>query len=92
VRKGSWAIARRNVKIAVEGLEYVPCSGPVLIVARHFHHLYDGCVLLRAIPRRLHILVALDWVQKRWMRGVMERACTLTGWPILLRVERIDAL
>jgi uncharacterized membrane protein len=90
VRKGSWAIARRNVKIAVEGMEYVPRSGPVLIVARHFHHLYDGCVLLRAIPRRLHILVALDWVQKRWMRGVMERACALTGWPTMLRVERLN--
>lgn len=90
VRKASWAICRRNIKIAVEGLEYVPCSGPVLIVARHFHHLYDGCVLLRAVPRRLHILVALDWVQKRWMRGVMEWACALTGWPTLLRVERLN--
>ncbi len=90
VRQGSWAMVRHNVKVIVEGLEYVPRSGPVLIVTRHFHHLYDGCVLLRAIPRPLHILVALDWVQNRWMCGVMEQACTLVGWPSVLRVERLS--
>ena len=73
----------------VEGLEYVPRSGPVLIVARHFHHLYDGCVLLGAMPRRLHILVALDWVQKRWLRRLMEWACAMVEWPAMLRIERL---
>ena len=63
LHKGSWMIARRKVKLEVEGLENVPRSGPVLIVARHFHHLYDGCVLMKTVPRRLHIFVALDWVQ-----------------------------
>ena len=91
VQKGSWMIARRHVKIAIEGLEHVPQSGPVLIVARHFHHLYDGCVLIKAVQRPLHILVALDWVQKRWLRNVMERACTLADWPILLRVEQLNS-
>jgi putative membrane protein len=62
----------------------------VLIVARHFHHLYDGCVLLKSIPRPLHILVALDWVQRPWLRSVMERACTLATWPMLLRVEQLN--
>ena len=90
VQKGSWMLARRDVKIQVEGMEYVPHSGPVLIVARHFHHLYDGCVLLKTIPRPLHILVALDWVQKRWLRRVMELACTLASWPMLLRVEQFN--
>jgi uncharacterized membrane protein/1-acyl-sn-glycerol-3-phosphate acyltransferase len=91
LQRVSWLIARRKVKIVVEGLEYVPRSGPVLLVARHFHHLYDGCVLLNIVPRPLHILVALDWVQKRWLRGVMECACALAGWPTLLRVERLQA-
>jgi uncharacterized membrane protein len=90
MRKGSWAMTRHKVKIAVEGLEYIPRCGPVLIVARHFHHLYDGCVLLRVVPRPLHILVALEWIQKPWMRGVMERACALAGWPAMLRVERLN--
>jgi putative membrane protein len=89
VRTSSWAMARNKVEVVVEGLECVPRSGPVLIVARHFHHLYDGCVLMKAVPRHLHILVALDWIQKRWLRGVMERACALVGWPALLRVERL---
>lgn len=91
VCQGSRAMVHHNVKLTVEGLEYVPSSGPVLIVARHFHHLYDGCVLLKAITRPLHVIVALDWVKYRWLRKVMELACTLVGWPTILRVERLSA-
>ncbi len=89
VYAGSRALTRRRVQVMVEGLEYVPRSGPVLIAARHFHHLYDGCVLLGAVPRRLHILVALDWVQKRWLRRLMEWACAMVEWPAMLRIERL---
>ena len=90
LHKGSWMIARRKVKLVVEGLENVPNNGPLVIVARHFHHLYDGCVLMRAVPRRLHIFVALDWVKKRWLRSFMERACTMADWPIVLRAEQLN--
>ena len=90
VYAGSRALTRHKVQVTVEGLEYVPYSGPVLIAARHFHHLYDGCVLLGAIPRRLHILVALDWVQKRWLRWLMEWACAMVEWPVMLRIERLN--
>lgn len=90
LQKGSWIIARRKVTVAVEGLENVPRTGPVLIVARHFHHLYDGCVLMKAVRRRVHIFVALDWVQKRWLRNVMESACALADWPIVLRAEQLS--
>ena len=90
VYTGSRMLMRGKVEVRVEGLEYVSRSGPVLIVARHFHHLYDGCVLLGTIPRRLHILVALDWVQRRWLRWLMEWACTMVEWPALLRVERLN--
>lgn len=89
VYTGSRMLTRRKVQVMVEGLEYVPRSGPVLIVARHFHHLYDGCILLEAIPRPLHILVALDWIQKRWLRRFMEWACVMVDWPAMLRVERL---
>ncbi len=89
LHKGSWLIARRKVKLVVEGLENVPRTGPVLIVARHYHHLYDGCVLMRAIPRPLHIFVALDWVRKRWVRNFMELACYMVDWPIVLRSEQL---
>ena len=87
---GSRALTRGKVQVKVEGLEYVPRSGPVLMATRHFHHLYDGCVLMEAIPRKLHILVALDWVQKRWLRRLMEWACTIVDWPIMLRTERLS--
>ena len=90
LHKGSWVIARRKVKLVVEGLENVPQNGSVLIVARHFHHLYDGCVLMRAVPRRLHIFVALDWVRKRWLRSFMESACSTVDWPIVLRAEQLN--
>ncbi len=86
---GSRALSRRKVQVVVKGLEYVPRSGPVLIVARHFHHLYDGCVLLNTIPRPLHILVALDWIQQGWLRRLMELACAMADWPIILRSERL---
>jgi putative membrane protein len=90
LRKISWAIARRKVKLAVEGLENVPCTGSVLIVARHFHHVYDGCVLMKAVPRRLHIFVALDSVRRRWIRSFLELVCSLVDWPIVLRAELLN--
>ena len=90
LHKGSWMIARRRVTLAVEGLEHVPLTGPLLIAARHFHHFYDGCVLMRAVPRRLHIFVALDWVRKRWVRSMMEMACTMADWPMILRTEQLN--
>ena len=91
LHRGSWVIARRKVKLEVEGLENVPSTGPILIVARHFHHLYDGCILMKAVPRRLHIFVALDWVRKRWLRSFMELACSMVDWPIVLRSEQLHA-
>jgi putative membrane protein len=90
VHVGSRRLTRGKVQATVEGQEHVPSSGPVLIVARHFHHLYDGCILLNTLPRRLHILVALDWVQIRWLRWLMEWACAMVEWPIILRDERLD--
>jgi uncharacterized membrane protein/1-acyl-sn-glycerol-3-phosphate acyltransferase len=89
LQKGSWVIARRKVKLIIEGLENVPNTGPVLIAARHFHHLYDGCILMKAVPRRLHIFVALDWVRNRWFRSFMESACYMVDWPIVLRSEQL---
>lgn len=90
LQTGSRVIGKRSLQIRVEGLEHVPRSGPVIIVARHYHHLYDGAALLATLPRPVHILVALDWVQQRWLRRVMERACALAQWPVVLRGERLN--
>jgi len=85
----SGLIVKRNVDLSIEGLEHLPDKGPVLIAARHVHHFYDGAILLRAIPRPIHILVGLDWIKQRSMRHLMELACHMANWPIVLRSERI---
>jgi Acyltransferase len=61
------------------------------VAARHYHHLYDGCVLLAASPRPLRLLVALDWVGTPRGRWGMEALCRTAGWPVTLRGERLSA-
>ena len=56
-----WLI-NRAVDLHVEGLEHVPASGPAILVARHYHHLYDAAAILACVPREVHVLVALDWL------------------------------
>lgn len=77
--------ALRKVRLRVEGLEHIPKHGPAIIAARHFHHFYDGVVLLNVINRPLHILVALDWVTGRTGRLIMPRACAAARWPVVDR-------
>ena len=84
-----WIFTSRQLAFSVQGRENVPASGPVLIVARHVHHFYDGVIFLRILSPRLHILVALDWIASRPTRLVMEWACHLGGWPVVLRGERL---
>ena len=84
----SLVIGRRKMEIRAEGLEHVPQSGPVLIASRHFHYFYDGYILVRTVPRRLHTMVALDWVPSRKLRLAIELACSLADWPVVLRGEQ----
>jgi len=81
--------ARFGIRVTVEGLEHIPSSGAVLIVARHYHHLFDGCILIGVVPRRIRILVALDGVRSRRTRSLLERLCSALSWPVLLRDERL---
>lgn len=90
VRYGSKLIIRAKVRVRVEGLDYVPRSGPVLLAARHYHNFYDGCILLAVMPRRIHLFVALDWIQTQRTRRGMEYICWLAQWPVSLREERLD--
>ena len=87
LRSASHVVARRKLHLRVEGLDNVPEKGPVLLAARHFHHFYDGVVLMDAVPRPLHILVALDWVDSQPLRRLMEWATRTAGWPAVLREE-----
>ncbi len=80
-----WALSTKTSSVRVEGLENIPASGPVMLVARHFHHLLDGAVLFRYVPRPIHIVVGLDWTENATQRAWMERACRAVQWPIVLR-------
>jgi 1-acyl-sn-glycerol-3-phosphate acyltransferase len=87
LRGASKLVASRRLDVHVEGAEFIPPIGPAIIAARHYHHLYDGCVLLATLPRPMHILVALDWASNPIDRFVMGRACRAADWPILLRTD-----
>lgn len=77
----------KHVDLTVEGLDRVPESGPLVIVARHYHHLYDGCAIGTSLARHLHILVAADWASGGASRGVLERASHVARWPVVLRPD-----
>jgi putative membrane protein len=71
--------------VSVEGLEHLPATGPAIIAARHFHHFYDGCVLIAVASRPLQILVTLDWLSNTAGLRVMRRACQIANWPVVIR-------
>jgi len=90
-------MVKRNLDLTVEGAANLPATGPVIIASRHFHHLYDGCVLVSTIPRPSHVLVAGDWTRNPLAKAMLDRACKAARWPMVLRpggptnVSRADA-
>jgi 1-acyl-sn-glycerol-3-phosphate acyltransferase len=80
-----WALRTQTGGVRVEGLENVPDEGGVLLVARHYHHLLDGAVLIGRVPRPVHVVVGLDWTANARQRRRMERACAWAQWPVILR-------
>jgi 1-acyl-sn-glycerol-3-phosphate acyltransferase len=75
----------RHMHLRVEGTEHLPSTGPALIAARHYHHLFDGSALVHGLARQPHIFVALDWTRSFWERLLMETVCNLAEWPIAVR-------
>jgi putative membrane protein len=41
IRAVSKRNAAKDLRLTIHGLEHLPPDGPVLLVARHYHHLYD---------------------------------------------------
>jgi putative membrane protein len=87
-RIGAWSrrraadlVVRRALELRVEGLELVPSDGPALLVARHYHHLYDAAAILAAVPREVHIVVALDWVKSGLSLCAMRWLADRARWP-----------
>lgn len=87
LRALSRASLSRTVDLNVEGLAHVPASGPVILAARHFHHLIDGEVLMATLPRPAHLMVALDWATKQPGRTVLAAACRSARWPAVIRPD-----
>lgn len=85
LRTASRAALAKDVDLTVEGAANVPSSGPVVLAARHYHHLYDGCAILGTIPRPVHVVVGLDWIENAALLGAMQRACRAAGWPVVYR-------
>src|SRR6267378_4153541 len=86
-RLGARALAAGRVAIAVTGLEHIPAAGPVLLVARHYHYVFDGVALLVSIPRPIHMLVTLDWVKNDYARRLLTLATAMVRWPVVLRSD-----
>jgi len=82
-------LAAGRLRTQASGLEYIPTEGPALIVARHYHHLYDGVALAAALSRPFHIVVTLDWVRSRPGKLLMTTLTKMARWPVLLRAEAV---
>jgi putative membrane protein len=80
-------LAVRRIDLRVEGLEHLPATGPAILVARHFHHFYDGSALIAVVPRPLRILVTLDWLENPIGLRLMGRACQIAKWPVVVRSD-----
>jgi putative membrane protein len=76
---------RRRTELTVEGLDCVPERGPVLLAARHVHHLWDGAALIATLPRPAHIIVGLDWIGSAPLRATLPPLCRAAGWPVVYR-------
>jgi 1-acyl-sn-glycerol-3-phosphate acyltransferase len=84
MRFGAKLLTDRNA-LKAHGTEQVPSTGPVVLVVRHYHHLFDGLGLLVQLDRPLHIMIGLDWVSSRAARWMMEGLARLCAWPVTLR-------
>jgi putative membrane protein len=83
-------LARGRLRIEVTGLHHVPAHGPAILVARHYHHLFDGVALHWAIPRRIHIVVTLDWATNFLTRASMAMLLRAARWPAVLRADALE--
>jgi putative membrane protein len=91
-RIGAWsrrqtarALVKRNLDLHVSGLEHVPERGPAILVARHYHHLYDAAAILATVPREVHVLIAADWLGGGWRLALMRRLAGAARWPMVWR-------
>jgi 1-acyl-sn-glycerol-3-phosphate acyltransferase len=84
-RLAARALVRRALDLRVVGLERVPGQGPVILAARHYHHLYDAAAIMASVPREVHVLIAVDWLGRGLGLVLMRRLAAAARWPIVWR-------
>jgi len=82
-------LAAGRLRTLSSGLEHIPAEGPALIVARHYHHLFDGLVFFAAIERRFHIVATSDWARNKRTKLLIETLNNLARWPVVLREDAV---
>ena len=87
IRLASRRLMSGKVVLTVEGRGNVPATGPVVLAARHYHHLFDGTSIVTTLARPLRVMVALDWVNAGAQRRIAETLCSVAGWPVVLRPD-----
>ena len=87
MRAGAQRLTTWRVEVAIEGQDHLPLLGPAVLACRHYHHFWDGCVLLGCLPRPIAAVVGLDWLRSRWLRWVVEGCCRAARWPVVLRAD-----
>jgi 1-acyl-sn-glycerol-3-phosphate acyltransferase len=80
-RQVARCVVRRALDLHVDGLEHVPASGPAILAARHYHHLYDAAAILVSVPRDVHVVVALDWLGSVTALRAMRCLASAARWP-----------
>jgi len=83
------ALAGGRLATEATGVDNLPMKGPALVVARHYHHLFDGLALFATVPRPFHIVVTLDWVRSRSTKLFMQTLTSLARWPVILRHDAV---
>ena len=87
IRLASRRLMSGKIDLTVFGEGNVPSTGPVVLAARHYHHLFDGTSIVTTLSRPLRIMVALDWVTAGAQRRMAETLCSVAGWPVVLRPD-----
>ena len=82
-------LAAGRLQTIASGVENIPAQGPALLVARHYHHLFDGLALFAAQPRPFHIVVTLDWARNRRTKYFMAALNRIARWPMILRPDAL---
>ncbi|WP_046468236.1 lysophospholipid acyltransferase family protein [Allosalinactinospora lopnorensis] len=73
VRRVGAAVGRLLYRPAVEGLEHIPATGPVILASNHLSFC-DSVVIPLAVPRRVRFLAKSEYFEGTGPKGWLSRA------------------